>query len=64
MLNLIPWAGTTIMAWRYTPAATDQELAKYRLELALDVERRNRNLQPRDIEPLPGVPFSSTSPAL
>ena len=52
MLNLIPWAGTSIMAWRYTPAATDRQLETYRREIVLDVQRRNRKLDPRDIRPL------------
>lgn len=47
------------MAYAYTPAATEKELAQYRKELALDVERRNHNMHPRDIEPLPGIALPS-----
>jgi len=54
MLALIPWAGTTIMAFAYIQAATPRELAQYRKELELDRERRNRNIDARSIKPLAG----------
>ena len=54
MLTLIPWAGTTIKAFAYAPAATPRELKQYREELELDRERRNRNIDSRKIKPLAG----------
>lgn len=34
--------------------ATEKELGRIRQELALDRERRNRNIDPRSIQKLPG----------